>query len=543
MWVPALLGLLSPPGGDRPRRTNLDETQLIQLAVTGAPLPTWGLPKEYSQRVDHFSKKEPPDAFAQRYFESDAHFDEANGAVVLYISGEAPLYAAPGSDTYTGHLAAKLRARVVALEHRYYGDSHPFAEMTTSNLRYLNSAQALLDLRAFRLWYERTQMVHADGTPMVRADGKPHKWVVVGGSYAGNLAAWFRARFPSLAAAAHASSAPIHVMDDFPRFDVQLQAALATETGCVGRLRNAAAALNASLAGDADAALSAQAAKALFDADALSDDDFAYLHADAVAIAVQYGHKRDLCGRLSAASAAARAAAAGAAAASAYAAAWSAPAAAARAAAGEGNREEGVMLLRALASFTKAHFYPTLETGKPECYDRKYLANSAVATEKNARQWLFQQCTELGWFQVHPDGDASLRLPRVNRAYFRKLCADTFGAELHPDTESATANYEAAALNASHVFFTFGKDDPWQSAYPVHGRADAANGPFAAAPDAPGAKARHQRIECDECAHCVDLGQMSSGPAEVQAVRQAAASAICGWVHGAGAAWCGASVA
>ena len=309
MW-PALLGLLSPPGGDRPRRTNLDETQLIQLAVTGAPLPTWGLPKEYSQRVDHFSKKEPPDAFAQRYFESDAHFDEANGAVVLYISGEAPLYAAPGSDTYTGHLAAKLRARVVALEHRYYGDSHPFAEMTTSNLRYLNSAQALLDLRAFRLWYERTQMVHADGTPMVRADGKPHKWVVVGGSYAGNLAAWFRARFPSLAAAAHASSAPIHVMDDFPRFDVQLQAALNTETGCVDRLRNAAAALNASLAGDADAALSAQAAKALFDADALSDDDFAYLHADAVAIAVQYGHKRDLCGRLSAASAAARAAAA-----------------------------------------------------------------------------------------------------------------------------------------------------------------------------------------------------------------------------------------
>ena len=148
------------------------------------------------------------------------------------------------------------------------------------------------------------------------------------------------------------------------------------------------------------------------------------------------------------------------------------------------------MLLRALASFTSA-LLPDAR-GEARCYDRKYLANSAVTTEKNARQWLFQQCTELGWFQVHPDGDASLRLPRVNRAYFRKLCADTFGAELRPDTESATANYEAAALNASHVFFTFGKDDPWQSAYPVHGRADAAHGPFAAAPDAPGAKARHE---------------------------------------------------
>ena len=61
------------------------------LHVLAATLGIPATPHSFTQRVDHFSKKEPPDAFAQRYFESDAHFDEANGAVVLYISGEAPL--------------------------------------------------------------------------------------------------------------------------------------------------------------------------------------------------------------------------------------------------------------------------------------------------------------------------------------------------------------------------------------------------------------------------------------------------------------------
>jgi hypothetical protein len=43
---------------------------------------------------------------------------------------------------------------VVTPEHRYYGKSSPFESLTTENLRFLSSKQALFDLAAFRQHYQ-----------------------------------------------------------------------------------------------------------------------------------------------------------------------------------------------------------------------------------------------------------------------------------------------------------------------------------------------------------------------------------------------------
>lgn len=51
-------------------------------------------------------------------------------------------------------LAKKFGAAVVSLEHRYYGKSSPFKSLTTENLKYLSSKQALFDLAAFRQFYQ-----------------------------------------------------------------------------------------------------------------------------------------------------------------------------------------------------------------------------------------------------------------------------------------------------------------------------------------------------------------------------------------------------
>lgn len=51
-------------------------------------------------------------------------------------------------------LAKKFGAAVVSLEHRYYGKSSPFDSLTTENLRYLSSKQALSDLANFRQYYQ-----------------------------------------------------------------------------------------------------------------------------------------------------------------------------------------------------------------------------------------------------------------------------------------------------------------------------------------------------------------------------------------------------
>jgi hypothetical protein len=51
-------------------------------------------------------------------------------------------------------MAKKFGAAVVSPEHRYYGKSSPFDSLTTENLQFLSSKQALFDLAVFRQYYQ-----------------------------------------------------------------------------------------------------------------------------------------------------------------------------------------------------------------------------------------------------------------------------------------------------------------------------------------------------------------------------------------------------
>ena len=257
---------------------NLLQVSAGSASPMGPGSSVWLGAQWFKQTLDHFKRGDNPETFDQKYFVDDTHYD-GSGPIILYINGEAPLYSAPGASSFTGYMAQQMKAMTIALEHRFYGDSHPFADMSTSSLRYLNGAQALLDLRNFRIKYNEQLGP--------RPDGSEHKWVVVGGSYAGSLAAWSRSRFPHLFAAAHASSAPIEAIDTYTRFDEQLQQSLSPS--CKDMVRQVNHAIDERL-GSPNATApspSARAVKKLFDAEALSNDDFSYLAADAVAIAVQ----------------------------------------------------------------------------------------------------------------------------------------------------------------------------------------------------------------------------------------------------------------
>ncbi|XP_058846354.1 thymus-specific serine protease isoform X2 [Acipenser ruthenus] len=170
----------------------------------------------FTQRLDHFNGADGR-VWKQRYFINDTMY-KTGGPVFLMIGGEGP--ANPAWMQYGTWLAyaQKLGALCVMLEHRFYGKSHPTEDLSTTNLVYLSSKQALADLAHFRT-------VLADKMGLTRS-----KWVAFGGSYPGSLATWFRLKYPHLVHAAIASSAPLHAVLNFPEYLEVVERSLATHS-------------------------------------------------------------------------------------------------------------------------------------------------------------------------------------------------------------------------------------------------------------------------------------------------------------------------
>jgi serine protease 16 len=104
----------------------------------------------------------------------------------------------------------------ISLEHRFYGESYPpINDLSTPNMKFLTIDQALSDFANFIKYPPKELNITNDS-----------KWVMVGGSYAGNLATWMRKKFPKLVSAAYASSAPIEAKLDFFEFDQRIAKAL-----------------------------------------------------------------------------------------------------------------------------------------------------------------------------------------------------------------------------------------------------------------------------------------------------------------------------
>ena len=213
--------------------------------------------------------------FEGRYFVNATAYDASAGPIFVLMGGEGPV-----SEKYfqglVGVLAAKYAGLAVALEHRFYGDSVPGRDLGTANLRYLTVAQALADaaatIRAVKAEY---------GSPATQV-------FTVGGSYSGALSAYMRMAHPDVTDGSLASSGVVNAIFDFYQFDVHIHNVLAPP--CREAWRATVRLMDAELAEGRGAAL-----KARFGAQALTDDDFRYMTADAAAMAAQYGHKDVLC--------------------------------------------------------------------------------------------------------------------------------------------------------------------------------------------------------------------------------------------------------
>lgn len=127
-----------------------------------------------------------------------------NGTIFLFIGGEGELTYHWVTSGGIFKLAKTYKGLALALEHRYYGQSQPTADLSLENLKYLRVDQAIEDIRAFILDVK-------DQNSLV----KNSKVIVVGGSYPGGLAEWIRQKYPAVVDGAWASSAVVDAEADY----------------------------------------------------------------------------------------------------------------------------------------------------------------------------------------------------------------------------------------------------------------------------------------------------------------------------------------
>ncbi|KAJ3833081.1 serine carboxypeptidase S28-domain-containing protein [Lentinula raphanica] len=163
----------------------------------------------FEQPLDHFGGS-TNDTFMQRYWINTRHYQPGTGAPVIVLDGgetngeASATRKIPFLDTGIVDILAQATGGLgVVLEHRYYGESIATKNLTTDSLRFLNNAQSAADSANFMAnirFPGIEENLTAPGTP----------WIYYGGSYAGARAAHMRVLYPDLVYGAIASSAVTH---------------------------------------------------------------------------------------------------------------------------------------------------------------------------------------------------------------------------------------------------------------------------------------------------------------------------------------------
>lgn len=384
------------------------------------------------QPLNHFDSLNTK-TFPQRFFVNDAFWERPNGPVFLYIGGEGPI---SEFSVLAGHhvdMAEEYGALLVALEHRFYGNSINPDGLETENLRDLSSQQALADLAAFHQYIsQRFSLSHKN------------TWISFGGSYSGALSAWLRGKFPHLIYGAVASSAPVKAKLDFSTYNKVVGLSLMNEKvggsdKCVGDVWEAFAAVEAALLGGNSTQVGRDFACCQTPRDLRDQTELMRGLADVVMGTVQYNEEgavlsiAELCRLMTNES-------------EAY----------------EEEMEAYDRLVRLVQVYRS--------TGEDPCLDASHeqavsdLRNTDLNTASmGQRQWLYQSCSEFGFFQTCEDASCPFSRMLTLQAQ-TELCPLLFNIpqnRLHQHVSFTNQYYGGNHPSTQRVLYVNGDIDPW----------------------------------------------------------------------------------
>ncbi|KAI0029923.1 serine carboxypeptidase S28-domain-containing protein [Vararia minispora EC-137] len=183
----------------------------IQAPETNGPLlasslPPLGTVYLFDQLIDH---KDPSlGTFQQRYW-MNWEFYKEGGPIIVFTPGEsnAEFYSAYLTNiTINGQLAQQENGATIVIEHRFFGLSNPYPDLTVNSLRHLTIQLAVEDLA----YFAKTVTLPMPGGDHAKPDQVP--WISVGGSYSGALTAF---TMPDIFWAGYASSGVVESIVDF----------------------------------------------------------------------------------------------------------------------------------------------------------------------------------------------------------------------------------------------------------------------------------------------------------------------------------------
>ena len=403
----------------------------------------------FDQVLDHSAPT--TDTFKQRYWFSKGYATSPSSPTILYICGEAEC--SPWEGYSVADTARGLGAAVLVVEHRYYGESLPFATPKVEDMKYLNIHNALEDLAAIQKAVARDQ-------------GITGKWISAGGSYAGMLAAFYRLKHPELVAGAWASSAPVNIVQDFTGYDTRVARTLGPSCALLTRQAEASVATQFADPARKKAIVESYWGRTLSQEqiDQIDPTWISWGISNSAAGGAQYGEYKNFCDALAQHETNPLDGFLGYTRPPLFADAFDdagAPKTDAGAHdAGAATTASADRPLTAGGSapptgFPRFHRYPTPA-------DQGGNANDDLSVPINA--WDYQTCTEVGFFQVHSsDRTESVFGDDTAEADYLASCKENYG--LLPDIDGTRKSYYEPLLAgaATNIYFVNGTEDPWST--------------------------------------------------------------------------------
>lgn len=358
----------------------------------------------FNQLIDH--ENPAIGTFSQRYHMDETYGKSKNAPVFLYICGETICSKSYLNGAIRTH-AKKYHAKLIALEHRYYGKSLPYPTLSRKHLKYLTTKTALQDLASFQIQISQDK-------------GWTGPWIAFGGSYAGSLAAYYRLKYPALVRGALASSAPVMAKENFIEYDEHVTKSLGM--GCAKKVRE----ILHSIESHIDDETQFMEIKTLFNASKVEDPiDFLMLIADVISVAVYQKEAHQFCEYLT------------------Y----------------DQTPMEGY------ASYTK-RLLGNMRVSAEQLTPQGFMSEDPNAYKhfgNGMRQWFFQLCSEYGDSQIaNPERAKSTRSERIDLNYQYRVCQRLFGLKKPANTELINKTYYFPLLDSSveRIYFTNGEYDP-----------------------------------------------------------------------------------